>query len=479
MIDQVTILSTPLAVALVALLVFIADLVLPGDGSGERRGLGALATVGLVLVLAFSFFWQPEGPAFGGAYVQDAYATYLQRILLVAGILGCLGSIDRADKTMGDRQGEYFFLMLSSLVGMLALCGARELVLLIVSFELMGLPLVALAALQKTAAKGVEAGLKLYLVSAVSSVVTLYGLSFIYGATGTTFLPAIAEQLAEHRVQPLFLALGMVLTLAGMGFKIGAVPFHMWVPDTYQGAPTPFVAFLSVAPKAAGFAALIRLFVGGLHSEWAHWWPIVMVVAVVTMVLGNLMAVPQDHLKRLLGYSGIAHIGLLLVAFGIASSQSLGVVLFYLLAYVFTNMGAFFVIDAVGGTEDMRAVRGLATRSPALAFAMLLFLLSLGGIPFVAGFWAKILLFWAVWQAGLGWIVILGASLAVLALFYYMRVARSLYIEKAEPDAPLITVARPMQLAIGLSVAGVVGLGLMPRPFIEAAMAAAGALVGG
>jgi len=466
-------LMIPIAVTVVALVVFLADLAVKEDNG---RGLGGLATAGLMAVLGLSFI-APGGEAFGGAYVQDGFALFVQRTVVIAGILGCLGSIDHASKAFAGRQGEYYLMLLFSLVGMTVLPAARELVLLIVAFELMGIPLYVLAAMHKKVAEGIEGTWKLYLTGAVSSAITLYGLSFIVGGTGTTSLATLAElQTASPMV-----ALGMMLVLAGMGFKLGAVPFHMWIPDTYQGAPTPFVAFLSVAPKAAGFAAIVRVFLEGFGGLRGTWWPALLVICVATMLVGNLFALPQRNVKRLLAYSGIAHIGLLLLAVGIATVDGLAVMLFYLMAYVFANMGAFLVADVVGRAEsdDLDAWNGLARRSPALSLSMLLFLLSLGGIPFVAGFWAKIFLFVAVWKAGLAVLVVLGAVLAVVALFYYLKIGRAIYIATAADDAPELDIGRPTAFAIGIAVGGVLLMGVLPGPFIEMARIAARGILGG
>jgi NADH-quinone oxidoreductase subunit N len=465
-------LMIPLAIAAVTLLVFLADLAVKEDNG---RGLGALATIGLVAVLGLSFL-APMGSAFGGAYLQDDFALYVQRIVLLAGILGCLGSMDHASKYFPGRQGEYYLMLLFSMVGMAVIPAAKELVLLIVAFELMGIPLYVLAAMHKKLAAGIEGTWKLYLTGAVSSVITLYGLSFIVGSTGTTDLNSLAELQTSGPV----LTLGMMLVLAGMGFKLGAVPFHMWIPDAYQGAPTPFVAFLSVAPKAAGLAALVRIFVEGFGSMRSTWWPALLVICIATMLVGNLFALSQTNVKRLLAYSGIAHIGLLLLCVGLSTVDGLAVMLFYMCAYVFTSMGAFFVADVVGqaGGDDVSAWNGLSSRSPALALAMLLFLLSLGGIPFMAGFWAKLFLFIAVWKAGLGVLVVLGAVLAVVALFYYLRIGRAIYIAPVAEDAPELEVGLPTGLAIGIALAGVIGMGVLPGPFIELARQAAEGLLG-
>ncbi|MDP6935607.1 MAG: NADH-quinone oxidoreductase subunit N, partial [Myxococcota bacterium] len=376
---------------------FAADLAQVRDDKG---GLGALTAVGLSAVFVLSW-WTPLGQAFDGVYVQDAFTLFMQRLFLGAGALAAVSSMDRGARNFPGRLGEYYILLLSSILGMMVLAGARDLLLLLVAFELMSLPLVALAAIEKQSKEGVEGALKLFLTSAISSAVTIYGLSFLVGELGTTRITEIARLTHSAESVSALVSMGAVLVLAGVGFKIGAVPFHMWVPDTYQGAPTPFVAFLSVAPKAAGFAALTRLYLEGLGGLQDTWAPVLVLVCVVTMGAGNLLALPQEHVKRLLGFSGVAHIGLLLLGFAVATPHGMAAVLFYLTAYLFTNMGAFFVVEVVAGqvgTDDddggqITAWNGLGRRSPFLALAMLVFLLSLGGIPFVAGFWAKLFLF--------------------------------------------------------------------------------------
>jgi NADH-quinone oxidoreductase subunit N len=266
--------------------------------------------------------------------------------------------------------------------------------------------------------------------------------------------------------------LGMILTLAGLGFKIAAFPFHMWVPDTYEAASTPFVAWLSVAPKAAGFLVIFRLYLEGVGDAVLLWVPMMAGLAVVTIVAGNLMAIPQQNVKRMLAYSGVAHIGYMLVGLAAVSAAGVGMMLFYLVAYLFGNMGAFLVVEAVAqaeGSEHMSAYRGLAQRSPLLALAMLLFLLSLGGIPFVAGFWAKLYVFLAAAEQGLYWLVLVGALLTVVALFYYLLVAKRMYIDAPVRPGP-IAVARPLGLSILICALGVVVMGLWPRPWVDAVL---------
>jgi len=305
--------------------------------------------------------------------------------------------------------------------------------------------------------------------------VLVYGLSFVYGIAGTTDLGGIASALRTGH--PLIL-LGMVLALGGLGFKIAAFPFHMWVPDAYEAASTPFVAWLSVAPKAAGFVVIFRLYLEGVGSSVLLWVPLAAGLATLTIIAGNLMAIPQQNIKRLLAYSGIAHIGYMLIGFAAVSAEGVAMMLFYLVAYLFGNMGAFLVVEAVAqsdGSESISAYRGLAQRSPVLALSMLLFLLSLGGIPFVAGFWAKLYVFWAAAQQGLYWLVLVGAILTVVALFYYLLVAKRMYIDAPEKMAP-VTAPFLLHFSIFLCVAGVVGFGVYPKPLVMAALRAASSL---
>jgi len=321
----------------------------------------------------------------------------------------------------------------------------------------------------------VEAALKFFLVGTVSSALIAYGLSFVYGISRTTALPGVASALSAG--SPL-LVLGLALTLAGLGFKIAAFPFHMWVPDTYEAANAPFVAWLSVAPKAAGFIVIFRLYLEGVGDRAVLWVPVASGLAALTILAGNLMAIPQQNVKRLLAYSGIAHIGYMLIGFAAVSANGVAMMLFYLVAYLFGNMGAFLVVEAVSqseGSDRIDAYKGLAQRSPVLALAMLLFLLSLGGIPFVAGFWAKLYVFWAAADKGLYWLVLLGAILTVVALFYYLLVAKRMYIDAPERPGP-IPVSPLLALAILICSLGVVVMGIYPRPFVLSALRVAATL---
>ncbi len=466
-------LSLDLALVAGIVLILVVDIVrVPGAG----RLAGTLAAISLAAILVASFLVPTDGPAFAGAYVGGAWPLFFKRVFLFTGLVSVLGGIDHVATRHGHRQGEYYMLLLSTLLGMTLLPGVRDLILLIVCFELMGIPLFVLAAWAKTEeTKGAEknapeAALKLYLVGVVSTAITLFGLSLVFGLAGTTNI----ARLGSTAPSPL-LAAGLMLVVAGMGFKIGTVPFHSWVPDTYQGAGTPFVAFLSVAPKLAGFSALFAVLVFGFGVEPQAWRPVVIVLSLASMLVGNLLALAQTNVKRMLAYSGIGHIGYMLMALATTGPAGTGMLLFYAAAYAFTNVGAFLVVQAVGadgGDDSIHSFAGLSRRSPTLALAMLLFLLSLAGIPFAVGFWAKLYVFVVAWQAGLQSMVFVGAVLAVVGLFYYLQVARAMYMRKADKDAPVRTTPA-LRLALLLCVIGVVGAGAWPAPLLDQATQAA------
>ena len=460
-----------LALLALAILVLIIGIVRKGD---PGRLIGWITLVGLISILTFTFFVD-EGSLLGATYVLDGLAMFAKRLFLGAAALSVLASLTLRQPAFNRRAMEYHFALLVSLLGMLVLASARELVLLFVAFELMSIPLFVLTGFLKRDAVASEAALKFFLVGTASSAVIVYGMSFVYGVTGSTMLESIPGAMSEGH--PLMM-LGMTLLLAGLGFKIAAFPFHMWAPDTYEAASTPFVAWLSVAPKAAGFIALIRLYIEGVGSAALIWVPAVSVLAGMTIVTGNLLAIPQQNIKRMLAYSGVAHIGYMLIGFAALSSSGVAMMLFYLVAYMLGNMGAFLVVEAVARSEEsdgIDAYRGLAQRSPVLALAMLIFLLSLGGIPFVAGFWAKLYVFWAAIERGLYGLVFLGAVLTVVALYYYLLVARRMYIEAPDRREP-VPVPALLGAAIAICVLGVVGMGIYPRPWVDAAMRAASTL---
>jgi len=475
-----------------AIMLVIIDLILP---KAQKWLIGWVALAQVLLCLAGTFVLDLNGAAMSGAYVGDPMAVLFKQIFLGIGALAILGSIARLNRETGARQSEFYSILLVSLLGMTLLAGARNLVLLLVAFEMMSIPLYLLAAWFKTGPEGggrrriafgkpSEAAFKLFVIGSISSAITVYGLSLVYGTAGTTHI----ADLATHGVAPLGL-LGLSMMLAGFGFKLGAVPFHMWVPDTYEGAPTPFVAFLSVAPKAAGLVALIQLLVGGFLSEYASWAPLLIGLVVGSLILGNVLAIPQQNSKRLLAFSGIAQMGFPMMALASITPETvqagqgdaLATIMFYLMGYAVANIGLFFVVEALAvnrqqgagpsATQDTNAIDefvGLYKRSPMLAAAGLAFLLSLAGIPFMVGFWTKVYVLLAVWRAGFGWLVVAAAGLSVVGLFYYLQVARAMFMK--EPiETGKITVTPTLVVTIVICLLATLLGGLFPAPFIDAA----------
>lgn len=428
---------------------------------------GWVTFAGLAGLSVAAWFAAPGRTLLDGSFVLDELSIFAKRLFLVSAALSVLATLSLSHVSFRRRGAEYHVVFLASLLGMLVLSSARDLILLFVAFELMSIPLYFLTGFLKGDGTAPEGAMKFFLVGSISSAVILYGLSFVYGAAGSTDLAAIPPAIATFN--PLML-LGLALALAGLGFKIAAVPFHMWVPDTYQAANTPFVAWISIAPKTAGFVVILRLYVEGIGVGAQLWVPVIGTLAAVSIVAGNLMAIPQANIKRLLAYSGIAHIGYLLLGLAAMSVSGVAMVLFYLVAYLFGNMGAFFVVQAVGaseGREEILTYQGLARRSPVLALSLLLFLLSLGGIPFLAGFWAKLFVFWAVVEQGMYLLAFLGAVLTVVALYYYLVVARRMYIEEPASPEP-VYVPGPLTIAIGACVAGIIVMGVYPEPWVRA-----------
>ena len=465
-------LGLEIGLGLLMLLVLLMGLFRPGT---PNRLTGWVALVGLLVLTGVSFALTPGGGLFEGSYQVDALAIFAKRLFLVSAAISVLATLGLKDDRFARRGSEYHFALLASLLGMLVLASARELILVFVSFELMSIPLYFLTGFLKKDDTAGEGALKFFLVGSVSSAILLYGISFLFGATGTTSLGAIANAMTSGSV---FVKLGLVLTLAGVGFKIAAVPFHMWVPDTYEAASTPFVAWLSVAPKAAGFIVIFRLYLEGAGSAALVWVPLISAMAGLTIVAGNLMAIPQKNVKRMLAYSGVAHIGYLLMGVAAVSASGTGMVLFYLVAYLFGNMGAFLCVQAVGSAErsdSMDVYKGLAQRSPVLALSLLVFLLSLGGIPFVAGFWAKLFIFRAVIDQHMYGLALLGAMATIVALYYYLVLSSRMYIDKPDNPQPAI-VAPTLLVAILLCAIGVVVMGAYPEPWVRAVMDAANGL---
>ncbi len=431
-------------------------------------GLGVLGALVPVLTLALD---GADRAMFDGAYVVDDFSLVMKAMFLIAGYIVILMSTNYVAE--GDyHEGEYYFLLLSSLLGMTVMSSARDLVSIFVALELLSIPAYLLAAWRKRDLKGNEAGLKYYLMGVFASAIMLYGMSLLYGVTGETRLDAIGPRIGELDSSVPVITLAVLFVVVGFGFKVSAVPFHTWAPDAYEGSPTPIAAFLSVASKAAGFVALLSILFVAFEGREDVVEPLMWVLAALTMTVGNLIALRQTNIVRLLAYSSVAQAGFMiapLAVIGDAGKDVLTAVIVYLIVYTAMNLGAFAIVVAVARrTEsgEIDSYRGLFQYSPALAVLMTVFLFALAGIPPLGGWVAKFVIFRALLSAGTFW----GAALAVLvavnsvvALFYYAGVARQMWFQDApEGETRAIKVPVSLTAALGISVLGTLACGIQP-----------------
>jgi NADH-quinone oxidoreductase subunit N len=443
--------------------------------AGERGlalfSIGALAVTGLLLFVSARMAGALPKSGFGGMIVMDRFGLYFKAILILVSIVTILFSL-RFIGAASYPGGEYYGLLLFATVGMLFMASGTHLASIVVALELMALSQYVLAGYFKRETKSLEAAAKYFVLGAFSSGVLLYGVSLVYGAAGTLSLAGIATAFAAPK-PPAFLVVGIIFVACGMFFKIASAPFHVWAPDVYEGAPTPISAFFAVGPKLAAYAIFARIFFVGFGPRAGDWTAIVAASAALTMVVGNVGALMQTNVKRLLGYSSIGHAGYALLgflAYGDRSGIGLWSVLVYLLAYAFMNLGAFglvILLEAKGyAGESVDDFNGLARKNPWLAAAMLVFLLSLAGIPPTAGFVGKYFLFSAAMKAGWFWLALLAVLMSAVSLFYYFRIARAMYLVDGEGtlhwrEEPAVTAA------IALCAAGTLAMGVLPGPFVQ------------
>ena len=452
-------LSPEISLLAVALLVIFFDLF-----TGRRRVLGWISAVGLLLPFVFTItLWGTSDTAFGGALVVDQFSLFFKLFFLVVTALVIFSSINYSRKFAPFR-GEFYALLLLATTGMMLLASTRELISIFVALELTGIPLYVLAGFLRDD-KSSEAGLKYLLLGAIASAVLLYGMAMVFGLTGSTYLSSIAAAVsAQGLAGNAGLLMAIVLLVAGFGFKLATVPFQMWVPDVYEGAPTPITAYLSVASKAAGFAVVLRIFYEALGPASMDWGMIFAVLAAITMTVGNIVALTQTNIKRLLGYSSIAHAGYLMIGLAAATSTGSSAVMFYLGCYAVMNLGAFIAIIAISnriGSDEIADYSGMAKRSPWLAAGLALCLISLTGIPPTAGFMAKLYIFSAGVDANLIWLVIVGVLNAVIAAYYYLRIVKLMYL--GEPvSEERVTSTRSLNVALAIACIGVLVLGIYP-----------------
>ncbi len=470
--------------AIVALTGVVALLAQAFTPKGQSAPSSALSLAGLLGAL-FSVYLLGSGPAQGavlaGAVAADGLSLFLQALILAVAIVTVLLSPGYL-RANGMERGEYYALLLFSVVGMLGLVSSLELVSMFVALEIMSVALYGMAGLDRSRGESQESALKYFVTGAFASAFFLYGVALVYGVSGSTSLDRVARALSVLSPQALPLAiLGAAFLLVGFGFKIASVPFHMWTPDVYEGAPTTVTAFMSAGVKAAAFGALLRVFDYGLGDLARHWQPLVAVLAIVTMLLGNLAALAQTSLKRLLAYSSIAHAGYLMTALVAAPGLAVEAILFYLVAYAAVNLGAFGVIAALSrdGREPVTAadLAGLADRRPALAAALTLFLVSLTGIPVTAGFVGKFYLFNAAVASGWVVLALVGVLTSVVSAYYYLRVVVAMYMEPPLGEDRWARVPPAAVLALSLSAGVTLLFGLWPAPVLTLARLAGRSLL--
>ncbi len=473
--------------AALAIVVVVADLLVPERSQGRADGwVGWLALAGLTVPAAMSlnlwFGWAGEvgtGPAFSGAIVADRFALFFQFILTGVTAAVVLASARYAGSRLTGLRGEFLALLLFSVTGMMVLVSARELISIYVALELTALPVAAMAAFSRDG-RGAEAGLKFLILSAVSSAVLLYGMVYLYGYTGSTDLQVIfarISELVQTNERPFgsyAVMLAVVLIVAGFGFKMAIVPWQMWVPDVYEGSPTPVAAFLSVASKASAFAVVMRVVYtafgdGPMTQDWSGLFAI---IAAASMTAGNLLALSQKNVKRLLGYSTIAQAGYMLAGIAaVAANADSGSriagpqgVLYYLAGYAFTNLAVFIAVIVVTGqtgSDLISGLNGLGKRSPAMAVLLTIGLLSLLGVPPTVGFMSKVFVFSAAVNSGLLWLAVLGVVNTVISAYYYLGIVRAVFFEEPADSVPL-KADRPALVATAVAAAGVAVFGLGP-----------------
>ncbi len=461
-------------------------LLLAGISLGKRgaRGLSLLA-VGSLAVTAV-LIWVVGRPVagphtiLGGMLFVDTFAVYFKLLTMTASgivLLMSAGYLERSDYA----PGEFDALILFATLGMMIMASGANLVSLYVGLELMALSQYVLVGYFKLEVKSNEGAVKYFVLGALSSGVLVYGISLVYGSLGTLDLGAIKAALAASHAMNWTANVGIILVGFGMLFKIAAVPFHVWTPDAYEGAPTPVTAFISVGPKAAAFAMFLRLFLGAFHPELAQWRIVMWVAAAATVIYGNIAALTQDNVKRMLAYSSIAHAGYALIGIVAGTVMGLWSVMVYMLIYTFMNLGAFgFVImlETRGYAGELVGdYAGLAKRHPGVAAGMLVFMLSLAGIPPTAGFMGKLYVFSSAVQAGYVWLVVIAVIMSAVSLYYYFRIVVEMYLKDGEEDEPASLVDdRWLDVMIGLCVFMTLAIGIYPAPVVGMAQSGMHAL---
>jgi len=462
------------------LFAIIADLAIP---IVRRSGVVAMvAVVGYTYSLATAAYrWKfaTLGPAYHGYATGDSFAIFFEVLFAILGILTVAIAHPYLVRR-GLREAEFHILVMAAVIGMMVLCSATSLVTIFLGLELFSIALYVACGFARADSRSQESAAKYLLVGGFASAFVLYGMALVYGASGTTLIPEIAKNIASSPASDPLLLLGILMMGVGFAFKVSAAPFHMWTPDVYQGAPIPVTAFMSVGTKAAAFAMIVRVFDSGLPHLGPEWQALLAFVAAVSMIVGNLLAIAQTSLKRLLAYSGIAQAGYILIGVIAGGKDGLAAVLFYLFSYLFMNFGAFAVVTLMAGPDGdhdrIADLDGLHRRSWPMAVLMTVFMLSLAGFPPFVGFFGKLFLFTAGVNAGYTWIVVLAVLMSVVSVYYYVRVLIPVWSQSGRVDA--LRVPFSSSAAIGLSGIFSLGLGIYPTWALLAGQLSSGPITG-
>jgi len=480
--ENLMFLAPEIAVAATGLIILLIGVFM---SPRTKNVLGYLATLGVLaaLVLTVQSFGT-EASMFYGTLSIDALSQFFKLVFLAVALIVSVASIKYNENS--DHTEEFYTLVLFATFGMMVVASANDLILLFCAFELASLATFALAGFEKQNARSLEGAMKYFVIGAVSSALMLFGISFVYGATGTTSIPMIAENAALLAENPIGLV-AVVLLIAGFGFKMALVPFHMWAPDTYQGSPSVVSSLLAAGSKKMGFVAAFRVFILALPALQTDWQFAFTLLAVVTMTFGNVVAVSQTSVKRMLAYSSLAQAGYIAMAFVVMTPMALTGGIFYTLAHAFMKGGAFIAAAAVvwmittqktgdlDVPDHLDSFRGLGKRMPLAALSMTIFVFALAGIPPTAGFMAKLVLFSSTIEAGMAWLAVVAVLNSALSLFYYARLVRYMYF--LPPEGKKIGMPFPYAAALLLAVAGVLAMGVWPEPFMQWAMDAAQVLI--
>ena len=463
-----------LVLSVFGILIMLVDPVLPEDGS--KKVLGYIALVGVLAALAATAYQTGfYGDAFFDMVRVDTFSVFFQFVVLLVALVTILSSFEYLE-VQRIKAGEYYALVLFATVGMALMSSAIELVLIFIGIEISSIATYVLAGFRRRAAESAESSLKYFLLGSFATAFFLYGVAMMFGATGTTNVYRIAEAISTQPSVIVYLA--VALMFVGLGFKVAAAPFHVWTPDVYEGAPAPVTGFMSTAPKAAAFAVLLRVL---FAMDAPGWFWMIWIAAVVSMTIGNVGALVQNNVKRLLAYSSIAHAGYLLVAFAAAKTTGISAAIFYAASYALMNVGAFAIVAHLAGKGEryvtLEDYTGLGRRSPLIASLLTIFLISLIGIPVTGGFFAKFYVFAAALQSNLVGLTIIGVINSAIAAYYYLRIIVYMYMRDERSEAVVAPMPAGLGAAVAISVVATIYLGVLPNRVLDGAIRAAQDLV--